>query len=197
MCKYADWVLGICTFAHLHIFTPAHFLICIMIVSLVVAATDDNVIGKNNQLLWHLPNDLKFFKNTTWAMPVIMGRKTFDSIKRQPLMGRFNIVITSQTDLQPASGKIQLARSMQHSLELAAETDCKEAFVIGGGEIYREFMPKANKIYLTRVHAKLEGDTFLKDFNENEWERRYSFDFPADEKHAWPYSFQLWERKNV
>jgi dihydrofolate reductase len=195
MCGYANVRMCGFEFLHSHIRISANSHI--MIVSLVVAATDDNVIGKDNQLLWHLPNDLKFFKNTTWAMPVIMGRKTFDSIKRQPLTGRFNIIITSKTDLQPASGQIQLAKSMQHSLELAAETDCKEAFVIGGGEIYREFMPKANKIYLTRVHAKLEGDTFLKDFNENEWERRYSFDFPADEKHAWPYSFQLWERKNV
>lgn len=168
-----------------------------MIISLVVAATENNVIGKDNQLLWHLPNDLKFFKNTTWAMPVIMGRKTFDSIKRQPLGGRFNIIITSQKDLQPASGKIWIAHSTDHSLQVAAETDCKEAFVIGGGEIFREFMPKANKIYLTRVHAQLEGDTFLKDFNEADWNLRSSFDFPADEKHAYPYSFQLWERKNV
>jgi dihydrofolate reductase len=168
-----------------------------MIVSLVVAATNDNVIGKDNQLLWHLPNDLKYFKNTTWAMPVIMGRKTFDSIKRKPLGGRFNIIITSQKELQPESGQIWLAGSTEQSLQLAKETDCKEAFVIGGGEIFREFMPKADKIYLTRVHAQLEGDTFLKDFNESEWEQKYSFDFPADEKHAYAYSFQLWERKHV
>jgi dihydrofolate reductase len=167
-----------------------------MIVSLVVAAAENNVIGKDNQLLWHLPNDLKFFKNTTWAMPVIMGRKTFDSLNRKPLNGRFNIIITGKKDLEPASGKIQIAHSMPHSLELAAETDCREAFVIGGGEIFKEFMKTADKIYLTRVHAKPDGDTYLQGFNEQEWEQRFSFDFPADEKHAYPYSFQLWVRKN-
>lgn len=166
-----------------------------MIISLVVAAAENNVIGKDNQLLWHLPNDLKFFKNTTWAMPVIMGRKTFDSLKRRPLNGRFNIVITSHKDLQPASGSIQIARSAVDSIKLAEQTDCKEAFVIGGGEVFKEFMPKADKIYLTRVHAKPEGDAYLQGFNENEWNLRSSFDFPADEKHAYPYTFQLWERK--
>jgi dihydrofolate reductase len=168
-----------------------------MIISFVVAATENNVIGKDNQLLWHLPNDLKFFKNTTWAMPVIMGRKTFDSIKREPLKGRFNIIITSKKDLEPASGKILVADSTEHSLELAKQTDCKEAFVIGGGELFKEFMPQADKIYLTRVHAQLEGDTFFPAINENEWELKFSHDYPADEKHAYPYSFQLWQRKNL
>src|SRR5215213_5049039 len=121
-----------------------------MIISLVVAATENNVIGKNNQLLWHLPNDLRFFKNTTWAMPVIMGRKTFDSLKRKPLTGRFNIVVTSHADLQPATGKITIADSAQQSIEMAKQTDCKEAFVIGGGALFKEFMPRADKIYLTR-----------------------------------------------
>ena len=165
-----------------------------MIVSLVVAAAENNVIGKDNQLLWHLPNDLKFFKNTTWAMPVIMGRKTFESLEKKPLNGRFNIIITSQKDLQPASGKIQIAASIADSIKLAQETDCKEAFVIGGGEIFREFMPKADKVYLTRVHAQPDGDVYLQGFNQNDWKLRYSFDFPADEKHAYPYTFQLWER---
>ncbi|HYF30832.1 MAG TPA: dihydrofolate reductase [Chitinophagaceae bacterium] len=165
-----------------------------MIISLVVAATENNVIGKNNQLLWHLPNDLKFFKNTTWAMPVIMGRKTFESIKKQPLSGRFNIIITSKKDLQPASGKIQIADSIERSMQLAGEADCKEAFVIGGGEIFNSFFPMADKIYLTRVHANLEGDTFFPPITEKEWQLQSSFDFPADEKHAYPYSFQLWKR---
>jgi dihydrofolate reductase len=128
-------------------------------------------------------------------MPVIMGRKTFESLKKQPLNGRFNIVITSHKDLQPASGKIQIARSTTDSIKIAEETDCKEAFVIGGGEIFKEFMPEADKLYLTRVHANPDGDTYLQGFNENEWSLKSSFDFPADEKHAYPYTFQLWERK--
>ena len=165
-----------------------------MVVSFVVAASENNAIGKDNQLLWHLPNDLKFFKNTTWAMPVIMGRKTFDSIKRKPLNGRFNIIVTTDKDLQPASGKIQVADSMKKAMELAAETDCKEVFVIGGSSLFQEFMPQASKIFLTRVHANLEGDVFLPEINEQQWKRKSKFDFPADEKHAYAYSFELWEK---
>ncbi|MGB8192083.1 MAG: dihydrofolate reductase [Chitinophagaceae bacterium] len=166
-----------------------------MIISLVVAASENNVIGKNNQLLWHLPNDMKFFKNTTWAMPVIMGRKTFDSLKRKPLTGRFNIIITSQKELEPAEGKIQIADSIEQSLNLAEQTDCKEAFVIGGGEIFSTILPRADKIFLTRVHANLAGDTFFPSIDENEWQLKWSTDFEADEKHQYAYSFQLWERK--
>ena len=165
-----------------------------MIISLVVAASENNAIGKNNQLLWHLPNDMKFFKNTTWGMPVIMGRKTFESIKSQPLTGRTNIIITSQKDLQPASGKIVLADSTLSSVQLAEQTDCKEAFVIGGGEIFKTFLPMASKVYLTRVHANLEGDVFFPELPEKDWNLEWSEDFPADEKHAYPYSFQLWKR---
>lgn len=165
-----------------------------MTISLVVAASQNNAIGKNNQLLWHLPNDLKFFKNTTWAMPVIMGRKTFESIKKQPLPGRFNIIVTSHKDLQPASGKIAIADSIFTSIQLAEATDCREAFVIGGGEIFTSFLPMANKIYLTRVHAHLEGDVFFPAISDKQWTLQSSLDFPSDEKHAYPYSFQLWKR---
>src|SRR4030095_12027682 len=105
-----------------------------MILSQVVAAADNNAIGKNNQLLWTLPNDMKFFKNTTWGMPVIMGRKTFDSLGK-PLAGRTNIVITRQENWQ-APGT-QVVKTLEGALAAAADTDAKEAFVIGGGEIYK------------------------------------------------------------
>lgn len=165
-----------------------------MTISLVVAATENNVIGKDNQLLWHLPNDLKFFKNTTWGMPVIMGRKTFESIKRKPLTGRFNIIITSHKDLAATEGEIWIAASTDESINLAEQTDCKEAFVIGGGEIFKEFMPSADKIYMTRVHTILDGDTFFPEIDEKEWKLKSNLDFEADEKHKYSYSFQLWER---
>jgi len=167
-----------------------------MIITFVVAASENNVIGKDNGLLWHLPNDMKFFKNTTWGMPVIMGRKTFESLKRKPLTGRFNIVLTSHKDIESANGeKIIIADSPEHSIQLAQHTDCKESFVIGGGEVYKAFMPMVHKIYLTRVHTELDGDTFLPEVNWKEWECNFSHDFPADEKHKFPYSFQLWTRK--
>jgi dihydrofolate reductase len=163
-----------------------------MIISLVVAASENNAIGKNNQLLWHLPNDLKFFKNTTWGMVVIMGRKTFESVNK-PLPGRINIVITRKADWK-AEGVIT-ANDLQDALKKAADTNCKEAFVIGGGEIYKWAFSIADKIYITRVHVTLEGDTFFPTINEAEWKLVSNEDFKKDEKHQYDYSFQTWERK--
>lgn len=163
-----------------------------MHIALVVAAAENNVIGKNNQLLWRLPNDMKFFKNTTWGMPVIMGRKTFESLGK-PLAGRTNMVITRQ-DAWKAPG-VRIVKSLEEAIAAAADTDAKEAFVIGGGEIYALALPLARRIYLTRVHTTLEGDTYFPEFDQQEWELLSNLDFPADEKHAYPYSFQVWGRK--
>ena len=161
-------------------------------ISLIVAASDNNAIGKDNQLLWHLPNDMKFFKNTTWGMPVIMGRKTFESMNK-PLPGRFNIVITRQAEWN-AEGVIRAA-DLDDAFKKAAETNCKETFIIGGGEIYRQSIERANKIYLTRVHADIEGDTFFPVIDESKWELTSHEDFEPDEKHLYAYSFQVWKRK--
>ncbi len=160
-----------------------------MKISLVVAASENNAIGKDNQLLWHLPNDLKFFKNTTWGMPVIMGRKTFESVSKV-LPGRFNVVITTQTDWN-FEGVI-VASSLQDALDKAASTNCKEAFIIGGGEIYKQSMEMANTIFLTRVHTTIDGDTFFPEIDETKWELVSNEDFEMDEKHAFNYSFQKW-----
>lgn len=165
-----------------------------MSIALIVAAAANQAIGKAGQLLWHLPKDLKFFKNTTWGMPVIMGRKTFESVNK-PLPGRINIVITSNADWK-AEGT-QTASSLADALEQAKATNCKEIFVIGGGEIYRQAMPLADTVYLTRVHAELEGDTFFPELTESEWELSSNDDFETDEKHAYPFSIQVWKRKTV
>ncbi len=130
-----------------------------MTITLLVAAAENNAIGKNNQLLWSLPNDMKFFKNTTWGMAVIMGRKTYESVDK-PLPGRFNIVITRQADWK-AEG-VMVAADLNTALQKAKETNCNEIFVIGGGEIYKQSMEMADKIYMTRVHATLDGDTFFR-----------------------------------
>jgi len=166
-----------------------------MIISLIVAASTNNVIGKDNRLLWSLPNDMKFFKNTTWGMPVVMGRKTFDALKGEPLPGRFNFVITRNRNWDPKREKVTVVASLAQAIHAAEETDCKETFVIGGGQIYAESMSIADKIYMTRVHTVLEGDTWFPVIDEKEWELTDSRDFPADEKHAYAYSFQVWERK--
>jgi dihydrofolate reductase len=163
-----------------------------MNIALVVAASENNVIGKNNQLLWRLPNDMKFFKNTTWGMPVIMGRKTFESLGK-PLAGRTNIVITRQENWN-APG-VQVVKSLDDAIVAAADTDAKESFVIGGGEIYKQAMPLAQRIYLTRVHGTFEGDTYFPVVEEQQWELLSNLDFPADEKHAYSYSFQVWAKR--
>ncbi len=159
--------------------------------SFVVAASENNVIGKNNKLPWNLPNDLKFFKNTTWAMPVIMGRKTFESTGR-PLPGRTNIVITRREDWN-ADGVI-VVNDMEKALKAAADTDAKEAFIIGGGEIFKDNITKVDKIYITRVHAVVEGDAYFPEIDPSQWKLISNLDFSADERHNYAYSFQLWQR---
>jgi dihydrofolate reductase len=128
-------------------------------------------------------------------MPVVMGRKTYDALAGEPLPGRFNFVITRNKDWDPQKPKVAVVPDLAGALRLAAETDCKETFVIGGGQIYADAMPLADRIYMTRVHTFLEGDTYFPVIDEQQWELTDSRDFPIDEKHAFAYSFQLWERK--
>ena len=162
-----------------------------MIISLVVAASTNNAIGKDGQLLWHLPNDLKFFKNITWGMTVVMGRKTFESVNK-PLPGRVNIVITSQPGW--TAENVWVANNLQEALSLAETTHCKEIFIIGGGEIYKQSMSIANRIYITRVHASFDADTFFPVIDETIWKLTDNKDFAADEKHKYAYSFQVWDK---
>lgn len=163
-----------------------------MVLSQVVAAADNNAIGKDNQLLWTLPNDMKFFKNTTWGMPVIMGRKTYESLGK-PLAGRTNIVITRQHNWKPDG--VIVVHDVKEAMAAAGETDAKEAFIIGGGEIYRQTLSISQRVYLTRVHTTLDADTYFPELNDADWELLSQLDFTADEKHAYAYSFQVWQRK--
>lgn len=163
-----------------------------MNISLVVAASNNNVIGKDNGLVWNLPDDMKHFKNVTWGMPVVMGRKTFESFKR-PLPGRKNIVLSKQKDLK-IEGAIVL-NTMKDVEFLVKEMDVKELMVIGGGEIYKMYYPKANKIYMTRVDTVIEGDTFFPPIDEKAWRLVSSIKNTADERHAYDFTYELWERK--
>jgi dihydrofolate reductase len=160
-------------------------------ISLIVAASENNAIGKNNQLPWNLPEDMKFFKNATWGMPVIMGRKSYEALNK-PLPGRVNIVVTRQSDWQKEN--VQVAKDIEEALKLAAATNCKEIFIIGGGEIFKLSMQIADRIYLTRVHATFDGDAFFPVVDENEWQLVKNTDFFKDEKHAYDFSFQVWEK---
>ncbi len=162
-----------------------------MISSLVVAAATNNAIGKEGVMPWHLPNDMKHFKNITWGMPVIMGRKTFESLGKA-LTGRKNIVISRRQDWVPANAV--LVKSLEDALFVAGETDANEAMVIGGGEIYNAYFEKAKKIYLTRVEASPEADTFFPAIDPKQWRLVSQRNHEADEKNAFNYSFQTWER---
>lgn len=125
-------------------------------------------------------------------MPVIMGRKTFESFGKA-LPGRTNIVITRQADWK-ADGVV-VVNNLGQAVEAASATDAKEAFIIGGGDIFLQSWPRADKIYITRVHAEFEGDTFFPVIAESEWQLESDVKFEADEKHQYPYSFQLWQRR--
>ena len=163
-----------------------------MQISLIVAASKNNAIGKDNQLLWHLPNDMKFFKQTTWALPIVMGRKTFESFGAKALNGRLNIVITKQKDYV-ATGAV-VVNSVEDAIFVAQQHDYKELMIIGGGEIYKQAMNKATKIYLTRVDAIIDGDTFF-EMNENDWQLSFADRHETDKKHIYNYTFETWIRK--
>lgn len=165
-----------------------------MLISLIVAAATDNAIGKENKLLWRLPNDLRFFKNKTWGMPVVMGRKTFESLSSEPLLGRLNLVITRSNTWQWPGTVV--VHSLKDAIFIAQQHDYKELLVAGGGEIYRDALPIAGRVYLTRVHASFPGaDAFFPALDEKEWKLVNNEDFPADAQHAYAYSFQVWERR--
>ncbi|MEO6220032.1 MAG: dihydrofolate reductase [Ginsengibacter sp.] len=155
----------------------------------IVAASENNVIGSHNELPWNLPNDFKYFKNKTWGMPVIMGRNTYESLKKS-LPGRINIVVTSKHDWQPE--EVFVSNNIDDAIEKAKESDAKEIFIIGGGEIFKETMDKISRIYITRVHTTINGDTFYPEFNNNEWKKISSQSYPSDEKHKYAYTFEVW-----
>jgi dihydrofolate reductase len=157
----------------------------------IVAASENNIIGSNNELPWKLPNDFKYFKNKTWGMPVIMGRNTFESLKKD-LPGRINIVLTQKKDWQPDN--VFIAHTVEEAIEKAKESDAKEIFIIGGGEIFKQTIGKVNRIYLTRVHTIAEGDTSYPELDASQWELTSSESFPADEKNNYPYTFEVWDK---
>ena len=162
-----------------------------MTLSLLLATDENNVIGKDNQLPWHLPNDLKYFKNLTWGMPILMGRKTFESIGK-PLPGRKSIVITRNIDWQ-AEG-VTVVHSISDAIELAKSEAVKEIFVIGGAEIFNSSLKDAQRIYLTRIHHQFEGDTFFQDLDQA-WQLVNSKHCEPDEKNPYAHTFEVWERK--
>ncbi|WDE04901.1 type 3 dihydrofolate reductase [Thalassomonas viridans] len=159
--------------------------------SLIVACADNNIIGKDNQMPWHLPADLAYFKKTTLGKPIVMGRKTFESIGR-PLPGRQNIVISRNPDFS-APG-VDVVASVEQALALVQ--DVGEIMVIGGGAIYAHCLPAANRLYVTHIKAAIEGDTRFPEFDsETTWVKTASELRPADEKNAYDLDFCVYERR--
>ena len=168
-----------------------------MKVSLIVAMSENRVIGKNNDLIWHLPKDMRFFKETTMGHHVIMGRKNFESIahKYRPLTDRTNIVITRQAEYK-AEGCI-VVDSVETALEIAKNNGENEPFIIGGGQIYRIALEEnlVDKIYLTKVHHSFEGDTFFPELS-SDWKETNKTENKADEKHKYNYDFITYKKIN-
>jgi dihydrofolate reductase len=164
-----------------------------MIISIIAAIAENGVIGKNNSLIWHLPNDLNYFKKTTQGHCIITGRKNYDSIpqKYRPLPNRTNIIVTRTPDYK-APGAI-VVHSIEDALNKAKQLNETECFIIGGGELYLQTLPLADKLYITHVHHSFEGDTFFKpDFSR--YKLIKSEEYKADEKHAYPYTFCVYEK---
>lgn len=158
--------------------------------SLIVAAGEHNEIGKDGAMPWHLPADLRHFKAVTLGKPVIMGRRTWDSIGK-PLPGRRNIVITR--DRMWSAEGCEVAHSLPEALVMAAGEP--EIMLIGGGQLYREALPRAQRIYLTRVHGTFDADTFFPSFDMNQWRETVRETHPADAANPHACSFLVLERK--
>ena len=152
-------------------------------INIVVAKASNNVIGAKNDLIWHLPNDLKHFKSITSGHPIIMGRKTFESLGR-PLPNRTNIVVTRDQNWN-AEG-IEIVSSLSKAIEVA-KTIADDIFVIGGGNIYKQAMEFTDILYITEVHHEFDGDTYFPEIDNDEWEEVEREDFKKDEKHPYAY----------
>ena len=161
-------------------------------ISMIAAMTKDRVIGKDNDMPWHLPDDLQFFKKNTLGKPVVMGRKTFESIGCRPLSGRPNFVISSQTDL---GYLVPVLSSVDEAIKAAKADNPQEIVIMGGGQLYAQMLPEAERLYLTLIDAQIDGDTHFPDWTkEGEWFEVSREHHPADERHAYAFDFVVLER---
>jgi len=160
-----------------------------MNITLIAAVAENNAIGKGNKMLWHLPDDFSYFKRNTLDRSVVMGRKTFESIGK-PLPERRNIVLSRRADW--ATDGVDVANSVDDVLTYCR--DEREIFVIGGADLYRQMLPLAQKILLTRIHAAPDGDAFFPEIPGTEWALVRQEQHPRDEKHAYDFTFEVWEK---
>lgn len=159
-----------------------------MIISLIAAMAEKRVIGKDNQMPWHLPADLAWFKRNTVNKPIIMGRKTYESIGR-PLPGRLNIVLSRRAG---DDDRVTWVTSPEQAIACAG--DVEEVMIIGGGNIYQQFLSLANRLYITHIEARLEGDTAFPDYSPQLWHTVFSERHTKDDKNSYDYRFEILER---
>ncbi len=162
-----------------------------MIISLLVALDEQGGIGIQNRLPWHLSADLKRFKELTMGHYILMGRRTYETIARS-LPGRTMLVLTHDRSFK--TDHAQIATSLQEAIDMAVAGGESELFVIGGGQLFAQALPLAQRIYLTRVHASLPADAFFPAFDEHLWRKTCLSTHPADEKNEYPFSFYIFER---
>ena len=160
------------------------------IVTLIVAVADNGVIGRDNALPWHLPEDLKRFKRLTLGKPILMGRRTFESIGK-PLPGRHNIVVTRDPNYRGEG--VTVVHDV--GAALAAAGPAPEIMVIGGSELFRALLPQAARVHLTRVHGNIAGDVVWPALDDREWSVVEREVHAADERHAWAMTFEVWEKR--
>ncbi|WP_313581708.1 dihydrofolate reductase [Chishuiella sp.] len=159
-------------------------------INIVVAKASNNVIGAKNDLIWHLPNDLKHFKNLTSGHPIIMGRKTYESLGR-PLPNRTNIVVTRDSNWT-ADGIVKV-NSLEKAINTALKID-DEIYIIGGGNIYKQAMEFTDILYITEVHHEFDGDTYFPEIDTDDWEEVEKENFKKDKKHPFAYSFVTYKK---
>lgn len=164
-----------------------------MTVSIIVAVSENSIIGRDNDLPWHLPADLKHFMTTTRGHPVVMGRKTFQSLQ-QPLTDRPNIVITRDPTFTAEGATITHSLDEALAAARAVAGEDSEIFILGGSEIFRQALPLADRLYLTRVHAHVDGDVAFPEWDPSQWKLVDENHHPADDRHAHAMTFQLYTR---
>jgi dihydrofolate reductase len=164
-----------------------------MRVSIIAAVAENGVIGRDGKLPWHLSADLRRFKQLTMGHTIIMGRRTWESIAR-PLPGRRMIVVSRQPGYRVGTDGVEVSSSLSESLSMVEEHGGDEAFVIGGAELYKEAIPRTDRMYLTQVGAAIPGDTFFPEVNWSEWRLIERQNYTADFKNEYPYEFRIYKR---
>ena len=162
-----------------------------MKISMIAAMTDERVIGIENRLPWKLPNDMKWFRQHTLGKPIIMGRKTFESFGAKPLLDRTNIIITRDESYQAKDSIV--VHSIEEALQAAGEVN--EVMIIGGASFYAQMLPRTDRLYLTYVHTKIEGDAWFPEIDFSEWQEVQRIDCEPDEKNALAHSFVILDRQ--